>query len=108
MKLKILGRDYKVVVVPEDDHNLDGADGRCSFWSGMIWVSDCSAWGEETREAYYRQILRHEIIHAFLFESGMAYNSASAEHWAMNEEMVDWFAIQGPKVLKIWEQAGCL
>ena len=48
--------------------------------------------------------LRHEIIHAFLFESGLAENS----EWAQNEEMVDWIAKQGPKLIKAWQEAGAL
>lgn len=27
--------------------------------------------------------------------------------WAMNEEMVDWFAMQLPKIIKSFEQLGC-
>ena len=50
------------------------------------------------------KVKRHEIIHAFLFESGLAENSA----WAQNEEMVDFFAIQFPKLLKAFETAGAL
>lgn len=48
--------------------------------------------------------IRHEIVHAFLFESGLAENS----DWAQNEEMVDWVAKQGPKLLKAWQEAGAL
>lgn len=43
--------------------------------------------------------LRHEIIHAYLFESGLNANSNKFEQgWATNEEMIDWFAIQLPKI----------
>lgn len=28
--------------------------------------------------------------------------------WAMNEEIVDWIAIQGPKLMKVWSAAKCL
>ena len=59
-------------------------------------------------EWYEKKILRHEIIHAFLFESGLAENSATSESWATNEEMVDFFAIQFPKILSIYEELQCL
>ncbi|WP_394967432.1 hypothetical protein [Candidatus Allofournierella merdipullorum] len=49
----------------------------------------------------HRKIIRHEIIHAFLFESGLAENS----DWAQIEEMVDFFAIQFPKLQKAFEEA---
>ena len=42
--------------------------------------------------------IRHEIIHAFLFESGLWVDSSPAEHWSMNEEMIDWIALQLPKI----------
>lgn len=48
--------------------------------------------------------LRHEIIHAFLFESGLWVNSNSVECWAMNEEMIDWIAIQYPKISKVFKK----
>ena len=46
-------------------------------------------------ELQEKKNLRHEIVHAFLFESGLAENS----EWAYNEEMVDWIAKQGPKII---------
>lgn len=105
-KLNIFGIRYQVKEV--NDGDLNGADGRCCFWDRTIFISRCEKWEEPDRTAYRKQVLRHEILHACLFESGLGYNSMKSEAWAMNEEMVDWFAIQGPKVMKIWEQAGCL
>ena len=57
-------------------------------------------------DAYGRKVLRHEIIHAFLYESGLSCNSQETTAWAANEEMVDWFAIQGPKIVRAWREAG--
>ena len=51
--------------------------------------------------------LRHEILHAFLHESGLWGCSLESTSWAMNEEMVDWVAIQFPKILKVYRQLGC-
>ena len=45
-------------------------------------------------------MIRHEIIHAFLYESGMKECSSATQSWVENEEMVDWFAIQIPKIVK--------
>lgn len=60
-------------------------------------------------EAYIKKVLRHEIVHAFLFESGLGENM----HCLINsgwhdEQIVDWFAYQGPKIIKAWESAGAL
>jgi hypothetical protein len=55
-----------------------------------------------------RETLRHEIIHAFFNESGLQWNSLPVEQaWAKNEEMVDWIAIQFPKILKVYKELGC-
>ena len=64
---------------------------------------------EQTKQASQKLTLRHEIVHAFFNESGLmdsafAYDGA----WAKNEEMVDWLAIQIPKIYKAFEEAGCL
>lgn len=56
--------------------------------------------------AYQRKVIRHEIIHAFLYESGLDNNSLSGGAWAKNEEMVDWLSIQAPKIFKAFREAG--
>ena len=66
-------------------------------------------WQDETKdyiEKYYPQVLRHEIIHAFLNESGLQWNSGIITNrgWAKNEEMVDFFAIQFPKIQRVFEE----
>ena len=48
--------------------------------------------------------LRHEIIHAFLFESGLQTCAFTIEGpWAENEEMIDWFANMIPKMKVIMD-----
>ena len=68
-------------------------------------------WKDENEEVIKRQereTIRHEVVHAFLNESGLGYNTFSAsEAWAKNEEMVDWFAIQFPKIHKAFKELGC-
>ena len=55
-------------------------------------------------DAYVRKVKRHEIIHAFLLESGLA----ECSDWAQNEEMVDWLARMGPKINTAWQAAGAI
>lgn len=57
---------------------------------------------------YEKKILRHEIIHAFLYESGLDINSHDIDQWARDEEMVDWMAIQFPKMYKIFAELDIL
>ncbi len=54
-------------------------------------------------QGYKKGVIRHELIHAFLFESGL--DSCS---WAVNEEMIDWLALQFPKMRKAFEEADAL
>lgn len=54
-------------------------------------------------EEYKKVVIRHEIIHAFLYESGLEGNTNDSENWAQNEEMADWIAIQFPKILKVFK-----
>ena len=68
-------------------------------------------WANEPREVITEkenETLRHEIIHAFLNESGLGWNSMPVERaWAKNEEMVDWIAIQFPKISKVFKELDC-
>ena len=50
-------------------------------------------------EHYKKRTIRHEITHAILFESGLDHNT----EWARNEEIVDFIAIQFPKLLEIFK-----
>ena len=52
---------------------------------------------------------RHELIHAFLNESGMRWDAHVYDGaWATNEEMIDWFAIQSPKIFSTYKELGIL
>lgn len=51
--------------------------------------------------AHENKVFLHEVVHAFLFESGLSGNS-----WAANEEIVDWMAHQIPKIVQSLEEAG--
>lgn len=44
---------------------------------------------KEDLKQYQKQVLRHEIIHAFMYESGL-----EGECKWNTEEMVDWLSIQ--------------
>jgi hypothetical protein len=59
------------------------------------------------KQAQEKTTLRHEIIHAFIAESGLRGSSLDVSHWALNEEMVDWFALQLPKMLSVFELLDC-
>ena len=54
------------------------------------------------------RVLRHELIHAFLSESGLAdsSNGTGQDGLATNEEMVDWFARMSPKIFNTYKELG--
>ena len=114
MTVNILGAEWEIVFASEaDDKKLVASDGYTDSSARLIVVDDMSVHGSDElakrdMESYKKQVLRHEIIHAFLCESGLDGNGSSAEHWEHNEEMVDWIAIQGLKIYKAWESVGAV
>lgn len=112
-KVNILGTEWEVFQRDEkSDENLDGKfrDGYTDFSAHMIVIcnkkDDCEL---KDYEGYKNAILRHEFIHAFLYESGLDSSSSNTcGAWATNEEMIDWFAIQSPKIFKVFMELGLL
>lgn len=117
MTVNILGTDYTVEYRKyEEDPCFVKSDlsGYCAYRQRLIVVGlmrTFPSFAEEPCEtilAIEREILRHEIVHAFLYESGLDSSSLETKSWANNEEMVDWFALQGPKIFKVWKEADIL
>lgn len=108
--VNVLGTDYNVILANEQEEpRLCGMDGFCDDSAKEIYVDDMSkaAQSQDSKknlEAYRNKVMRHELVHAMLCESGLQVES----DWARNEELVDWIAIQGPKLVKLWESAKCL
>ncbi len=117
MKVNILGAEYtikKEQYKGNKELELKNRTGYCFYLGKEIVYADYSkleGYEDETKENIKRgeaHILRHEIIHAFLFESGLSCCSCKIEEWADNEEMVDWFAIQSPKIFKVFKDLDIL
>lgn len=112
MTVDILGTEYTVCldVDEKDDVRLRKVDGYMDHSVRKIVVAKMEP-DEQSLEdlrMYAKKVLRHEIIHAFLVESGLRESSGKAGSWAQNEEMVDWIAIQFPKILKVFQQCDCV
>lgn len=105
----ILGTVYTIKEQSESENErLSGCDGYCDWTTKEIVVEREINGNLGNMDGYARKVLRHEIVHAFLAESGLNECSGSAEAWAMNEAMVDWVARQGPKIYEAWKATGAL
>lgn len=107
MKVNILGTKYDISLKsPSEDEALDRCDGYCDKTTHQIVVTtqngDLGNFSD-----YQKKCLRHEIIHAFMFESGLAENW---EHKTIGQEetTVDWIAIQLPKIIEAVKAANAL
>ena len=105
----ILGTVYSIAEVSEkDDSNLEDCDGYCDWTTKEIVVRRERDGTLSDMEAYIRKVKRHEIVHAFLEESGLAECSGETDSWARNEAMVDWIARMGEKIYAAWKEAGAI
>ena len=107
-KINVLGTEYVVIFGNEENFDyLKDNDGYCDYSDKTIVVNDF--WEEDSRElcenltALQNKILRHEIGHAFMYESGFSNVSGIDE-----EQMVEWMAIQIPKMVKVFEELGIM
>lgn len=102
--INVLGTSYGIIV--DTDLKNSDCDGICYEYDKYIKVrtSDdmlCKDDPAETKKRRYREVLRHEIVHAFFIESGM-------HRYCEDEDLVDWIAMQFPKMQKAFEDANCL
>ena len=105
--VNILGSKYEIYHnVPNDFKYFKNGniDGICDFSVKKIYIAAMEVDDDtyQDLESYKKSVIRHEIIHAFLYESGL--NASSTNKWARNEEMVDWIALQFPKMCEVFKK----
>lgn len=104
--VNVLGTKYKIVEHDRgNDVSLEGADGYCDHTTKTVVIRNILPTSNSLGdlEEYKKRVIRHELVHAFLFESGLL-----GESWGANEEIVDWIAYQFPKLLQAIVDAGAL
>ncbi len=109
-KVNVLGTEYTIFCDVPDEEMPKNSDGCMDHSTKTIKIA-CfkpSRRSIKDLDAYKKKVLRHEIIHAFFYESGIWNNSGAAEAWGMDETITDWIAIQSPKLFKAFEEADCL
>lgn len=110
-KANILGTEYQILFRRENiDPKLKTADGYidCTVKKIVIGIFEEDERTVEDLESYTKKVLRHEITHGFLYESGLWNNSGNVEAWGQSEEITDWFAIQSPKMFRLFTELGIL
>lgn len=108
--VNVLGQEYKIVYECEDENiRLKDADGYLESYAKEIHI-DKSIFEQDNDDPlqmkdldiYGRKVIRHEIIHAFILESGLW----ECCKWAQDEELTDWIARQFPKMKDCFEKLG--
>ena len=112
-EINVLGTKYRIIFKSEEEEErLKTNWGFCDFHTKDIYIHDDIE--KETEEScrnlrdFRDKVIRHEILHAFLYESGLRENSKGTTAWAENEEMIDWFAIQIPKIVEVYKELGIM
>lgn len=108
MKVNILGTEYEIKHLSESEYEklkILSANGLAELYSKELIIE--SKMDDGSGEAYANfaefenKVVRHEIVHAFLHESGLP-------DYCRDEKLVDWMALQVPKMLKVFKEANCL
>lgn len=109
LKVSILGTTYTIQELSvAEDISLKDCDGYCDKTDRRIVIAkkkeDCDL---GNFEQHRKKTMRHEIIHAYFNESGLAENFEN-NLYGISETLVDWFAIQSPKIYKTFKELDVL
>lgn len=112
-KVNVLGTEYKIYYeAKENNPKMEGSKGYTELCAKEIHID--RSWFEGAKDDpnpelilkdLYKEgikVIRHELVHAFILESGLSECCV----WAENEELVDWIARQFPKMMKCFIEAG--
>lgn len=97
--VSVLGVDYNISVDNvKNDTSLKKLNGYCdNSISKIVIRDDLMTPDEDTCEdmsVFAHKIVRHELIHAFMDESGV-----TGCDWKHDESLVDWLAVMMPKMV---------
>ena len=101
----VLGVPYSVNITPEaDDPKLESMDGYTDPSIKRIVISDVHRRPDDPENVqdqdwFQRNIIRHELIHAFVVESG-----CQDALWH-SEDMVRWLAYMFPRLVDAFKEA---
>lgn len=102
-KIDILGTEYTIKHVEKETVKVfedEIADGFCDCTSREIVIRNIKD-DEDigNKQKYINRLLRHEVIHAYMFECGLG---AEIPHpqTGHDEAMIDWFARMAPRIMQ--------
>lgn len=103
-KVDVLGTIYDVQFKRDDKRcTAYNCDGFTSWDEKIIRVIDTDC------PQFDRKNVRHEVLHAFMFESALQNNThVKPEECIHDEQMIDWIAIQWPKIYKVFSELDVL
>ena len=106
--VNVLGTEYIILSGAEAQNSAlkdnPNVAGFCEQYSKRIYIDEIDADSMENVDEYKKRLLRHELIHAFFAESGLMDEC----DFANNEMMIDWIAIQFPKMIKAFKDVKAL
>ena len=99
--IEVLGSAWKVLLRKEEEEPRLKEIGGFTDWTTREIVLEDNRTDSNVKavEESIVHVLRHELVHAFLFESGLGYDWVH-DGTGHDETTVDWIAWQMPK---IWE-----
>ena len=107
IKVNVLGTEYEIIKADEKSHPLfEQVNGWCDTSVKKIYIAtkEREEGDKESLQEVINKTTRHELIHAFIYESGIDVEV----DWASNESLVDFLAIQIPKIVKVFEQVNAM
>lgn len=106
-KVHILGYEWAIEEQTAAENTILAENaGYCDWSIRTIVIRKDMDGNLGNMDTYMRKVIRHEIVHAFLSESGLNECAHESDCWALNEEMVDWIAKMGSAIYKAWDEVG--
>ncbi len=103
--VNILGTEWKIKFKKLGNAEYDG---QTDYTNKRIVIRSDNYYGVGNFKRLQQKQLRHEIIHAFMSESGLQSNWEHTQQFGHEETTVDWFAIQSPKIFNVFQELDIL
>jgi hypothetical protein len=103
-KVNILGTEYEIIINKDSKNpKMEDSAGYIEAYAKELVINDIEVDNRTYKniDEFKKKVLRHEMIHAFFHEAGL-------EHYYEDEKLVDWLALQIPKIIKAMKEADCL